>query len=260
MCPQNLIFLAAGGCGFIDFEETVKSSKVLQGQENMGFISPHYGCDTINSHVDFEMQPSAHQNLASNVTQKATIGEFMRAHHTSFTGFAESDRFPKVLQGQEICPLRSLSGKANFNLGDWESNLGCTSFNIYQAPKSNSFSLGSESLLNMYFPYGDIHKAGQGPMMCSNTSNLPRENIKVNPYSIQMGVARNEVPRPNKRSEHKPQESTSALPTLVSNVKNPKDVNTDGTASGCKLFGFSLLGENPNPSQSSSKRSCTKVS
>lgn len=244
----------------MDFEETVKSSKVLQGQENMGFISPHYGCDTINSPVDFEMQPSAHQNLASNVTQKATISEFMRAHHTSFTGFAESDRFPKVLQGQEICPLRSLTGKANFNLGDWESNLGCTSFNIYQAPKPNSFSLSSESLLNMYFPYGDIHKAGQGPMMCSTTSNLPRENIKVNPYSIQMGIARNEVPRPNKPSEHKPQESTSALPTLVSNVKNPKEVNTDGTASGCKLFGFSLSGENPTPSQSSSKRSCTKVS
>ncbi|PRQ33656.1 putative transcription factor ARF family [Rosa chinensis] len=251
--------IPAGSCGLMDFEETVKSSKVLQGQENMGFISPHYGCDTLKSPVDFEMQPSAHQNLASHVSQKATIGEFMRAHHTSYTGFAESDRFPKVLQGQEICPLRSLTGKANFNLGNWESNLGSTSFNSYQAPKPNMFTLGSESLLNMYFPYGDIHKVGQDPMICSNTTNFPRESIKANPYSIQMGVTRNEVGRPKKPSEHQPQESTSALPTLVTNIKSPKEVSADGTANGCKLFGFSLSGETPTLSQSSSKRSCTKV-
>lgn len=243
----------------MDFEETVKSSKVLQGQENMGFISPHYGCDTLKSPVDFEMQPSAHQNLVSHITQKATIGEFMRAHRTSYTGFAESDRFPKVLQGQEICPLRSLSGKANFNLGDWESDRGCTSFNSYQAPKPNLFTLGSESLLNMYFPYGDIHKVGQDPMTCSNTTNLARENIKANTHPIKMGVARNEVGRPKTLSEHRPQEISSALPTSLTNVKCPKEVNADGTASGCKLFGFSLSGETPTLSQSSSKRSCTKV-
>ncbi|XP_050371708.1 auxin response factor 4 isoform X2 [Argentina anserina] len=249
----------AGSCGFMDFEGTDKSSKVLQGQENMGFTSPRYGCDTLKSPVDFEMQPLAHQTRASHITQKATIGEFMRAHHTSHTGVMESDRFPKVWQGQEIFPMRSLTGKANFNLGDWESNLGSTSFNSYQAPKPNLFTLGSESLLNMYFPYGDIHKVGQDPMMCSNTTNLARENIKVNSYSLKMGATRNEPGRPTNPSEHRPQENNSTLHTSVTNVNSPKEASADGTTSGCKLFGFSLSGETPTPSQSSSKRSCTKV-
>ncbi|BBH04940.1 auxin response factor 4 [Prunus dulcis] len=245
--PNNSI--TAGGGGFMDFEESVKSSKVLQGQENIGFISPLYGCDTVNRPQDFEMQAPAHPSLASNATQKATIGELMRARHSTYTGFAESDRFPKVLQGQEICPLRSLTGKANFTLGDWESNLGCTSYNIYQAPKPNFFSLASESLPNIYFlmaTFAELAKI--------------RENMKINPYSMQMGVARNEVGRPNKPSEHKPQESSSAPPTLVQNPRNPNDEDFNGTVTGCKLFGFSLTGENPTPnSQSSSKRSCTKV-
>ncbi|KAM1309755.1 hypothetical protein ACFX13_006568 [Malus domestica] len=252
--------ITAGGAGFKDFEESVKSSKVLQGQENIGFISPLYGGDTVNRPQDFEMHAPAHLSLASNATQKATIDELMRARRTPYTGFAESDRFPKVLQGQEICPLRSLTGKANFTLGDWESNNGCAPFNVYQPPKPNYFSLASGSLPNMYFPYGDIHRAGQDPTMCSNATNLPREKMQINAYSMQMGVARNEVGRPNKPCEHKTQESTSTLPALVPNPRNPNDKDYNGTVTGCKLFGFSLTGDNPSPnSQSSSKRSCTKV-
>ncbi|KAF3455033.1 hypothetical protein FNV43_RR05481 [Rhamnella rubrinervis] len=257
--PNNPV--TAGGGGFLDFEESIRSSKVLQGQENIGFISPLYSCDTVNHALDFDMQTPACQSLAPNTREKA-IGEFMRAHPTTYTGFAESSRFPKVLQGQEICQLRSLTGKANFSLGAWgKPSLGCTPFNTYQASKPNFFPLASESLQNMYFPYGESHKAGQNPAMRSNASNFPVENVKINPYSVQTGIIRNGVGRPNIPNEQKPKENISSLPNLGTNLRNPKDESFGtGTATGCKLFGFSLTGETPTPnSQSSSKRSCTKV-
>ncbi|PON35300.1 Auxin response factor [Parasponia andersonii] len=249
-----------GGGGFLDFEESVRSSKVLQGQENIGFISPVYGCDTVNRPLDFEMRSPAHQSLASNTTRKATMNEFVRAQPT-YTGFAESSRFPKVLQGQEICQLRSLAGKTNLNLGAWgKSTLGCTSFNTYQAAKPSFFSLASESLQNTYFPYGDVHRAGSNPTIHSGTTTFPIENVNMNQYSIQTGIIRNEVGRPTISNELKPQEKISGLPTLETNLRNPKEDSFGGTVTGCKLFGFSLTGETTAPnSQSASKRSCTKV-
>ncbi|KAL5581215.1 hypothetical protein UlMin_013657 [Ulmus minor] len=257
--PPN--FAVNGGVGFLDFEESVRSSKVLQGQENIGFISPVYGCDTVNHPQDFEMQSTAHQSLASNTTKKATANELMRAQPTAYTGFVESSRFPKVLQGQEICQLRSLTGKTNFNQGPWgKPTLGCTSVNTYQAAKPTFFPLASESLQNTYLPYGDIHRAGQNPTLHSNATNYPRENVKMNPYSVQTGIVRNEVGRPNLSEESNPQENISALPTLGTNLRSPKDENFSGAETGWKLFGFSLGGETPNAnSQSSGKRSTTKV-
>ncbi|XP_024026348.1 auxin response factor 4 isoform X2 [Morus notabilis] len=258
--PSNPI---TGGGGFLDFEESVRSSKVLQGQENIGFISPLYGCDIVNRPLDFDMQPPAHQNLASSTTKKATMNELLRAQPTTYAGFVESSRFPKVLQGQEICQLRSLTGKTNINLGAWaKPSLGCTSFSNYQAAaKPNFFPLASESLQNTYFPYGDIHRVGPSPCATlSNAANFPRESVNINPYSIQSGILRNEVGKPNVPNEFKPQENISAHPTLGANIKSPKDDNFGGTVTGCKLFGFSLTGETTTPnSQSSSKRSCTKV-
>ncbi|KAF2321779.1 hypothetical protein GH714_002743 [Hevea brasiliensis] len=256
--PDNPI---TGGGGFLDFEESGRSSKVLQGQENVGFVSPLYGHDTLNRPPDFEMQNSAHQNLVSTGRDKANISEITRARSTTYTGFAESNRFPKVLQGQEICPLRSLTGKSDFNLGAWgRPNLRCGPFNIYQAPRPNFYPLAAESFQNMYFPYADLYKTGQDPRMCSYATNFPREKLQFGASSIQTGVARDEVGKPNQSSEHKSQETISASPALGVNLINQKDNSFNGTASGCKLFGFSLTAESPTPnSQNSGKRSCTKV-
>ncbi|KAK9280573.1 hypothetical protein L1049_014266 [Liquidambar formosana] len=256
--PENP---STGGGGFLDFEESVRSSKVLQGQENVGFISPLYGCDKVNRPLDFEMQtPSAHQSLASNGLQKANISEFMRAQPPSYTGFVESDRFPKVLQGQEICPLRSLTERADFNIGAWrKTGLGCNILNMYQRPKPSFYPLASESVRNIYFPYSDIFKAGQDQTMLPYTTNFPQDNVPFNPSSIRSGVIRDEVRKPNLPKEQKLPENMSALPTLEMNLQNQKDDTFNGTVTGCKLFGFSLTGETPPNSQNSSKRSCTKV-
>ncbi|XP_021628691.1 auxin response factor 4 isoform X2 [Manihot esculenta] len=256
--PDNPI---TGGGGFLDFEESGRSSKVLQGQENVGFASPLYGRDTLNRPPDFGMQNMAHQNLVSTGREKADIGEITRARSTTYTGFAESDRFPKVLQGQEICPLRSLTGKSDLNLSAWcRPNLGCGPFNTYQAPRPSFYPLAAESLQKMYITYGDLHKTGQDPRMSSYATKFPREKLPFDASSVQTGAARDVVGKPNQSSEHKSQEIISASPGLGANLINQKENSFNGTASGCKLFGFSLTADSPTPnSQNSGKRSCTKV-
>ncbi|KAK2643311.1 hypothetical protein Ddye_025074 [Dipteronia dyeriana] len=247
----------AGGGGFLDFEDSIRSSKVLQGQENVGFVSPLYGCDTANRPQDFEMRAPIHQNLALTGFGKGNVAKFM-ARPTTYTGFMESDRFPKVLQGQEICPLRSLTGKVDLSLGAWgKPYLGSNSFNMYPTAKPNFYQLPSENLRNMYFPYGDIYKTGQDPTMHAYAPNFQRENVQLNSSSIQ-NIVGDEVRKSNLLNEHKAADSIPT-PTFKTNMRNQKD-ETSGTVAGCKLFGFSLTGETPSPnSQNSGKRSCTKV-
>ena len=255
------MFFSSGWGGFLDFEESMRSSKVLQGQENVGFISPLYGCDIVNCPPDFEMQSPAHQSLASTGIGTTNISEFMRTRSTAYTGFAESNRFPKVLQGQEIFPLRSLKQKADLNLGVWaKTNLGCNSFNMHQAPKTNCYPLASEGLRNMYFPYNDFYKAGQDPTISSYASTFPRGNVSFNASSIKTGVIVDGVRKPSAPNEHKPLENISS-PAFGKKLMNQQDDCFKGNVVGCKLFGFSLTAESPSPnSQNSGKRSCTKVS
>ncbi|GMI92310.1 auxin response factor 4 [Hibiscus trionum] len=219
-----------GGVGFLDFEESVRSPKVLQGQENVGFVSPVYGCDTVNQPLNFEMQSAAHQSLASTGIGKSNHSEFMKAHSTCYTGFAESNRFPKVLQGQEICSWRSLTHKARLNLGVWaKANLGYNSFNMNQAPNTNCYPLASEGLGNMYFPFTKFYKVGQEPTMYSCASTLPRCNVFFDASSIKPGVI---VDSLRKLNDIKPMENINS-PGCKRNV------------AGCKLFGFSLTAESP---------------
>lgn len=241
--PNNPI---SGGSGFLDFEESVRSSKVLQGQENAGLLSPLYGgCDKVNRPPDFEMQSFALQNLASNGKEKA-----------SFTGFLESSRFPKVLQGQEICSLRSLTGNTDFNLGAWaRPDLGCNFVNMYQRPKPNFYPLASEGVRNVYFPYNDVHKAGQDPVMLSHMKNIPDKNVTFNGSSI----LREDVTEPNIPNEVL-QGNIGGAPLSKANSKKANTEISSGTTAGFKLFGFTLTGETPTTNlQSSNKRSCTKV-
>lgn len=250
-----------GGGGFLDFEESIRSSKVLQGQENVGFVSPHYGRDKVNRPLDFEMQSHAHQSLASAGKEKANFSEFMRAQPASYTGFVESDRFPKVLQGQEICPLRSFAEKADFNYGGWgKPNLGSNVFNMYHRPKPNFYPLALEGVRNLYFPYSDIYKAGQDPVMRAYSTNFPQESVPFNHSSIRNVVIGDEVRKPGLPTTQKLPEIISTLPTLERNQENQTDDTFDGTVAGCKLFGFPLTTEIPTlNSQILNKRSCTKV-
>ncbi|XP_065866287.1 auxin response factor 4 isoform X2 [Euphorbia lathyris] len=228
---------------FLDFEESRRSSKVLQGQENVGFVSSLYRHDTVNHPPDFEMRTPAHQNPLSTGREKTNFSELTMAHTPTYKGFAESDRFLKVLQGQEI----SLAGKSDFNLGAWgKHNLGNNAF-MYQTPRPNLYPLAPESLQHMYSPYAGLYKSAQDPRLLSTYANNFQREVFASP--IQTGITRDEIGKPNQSNEHKPQETLSASPAIV---VNQKDNAFNGTATGCKLFGFSLTAESPAPNSQNS--------
>ncbi|KAG4967321.1 hypothetical protein JHK87_032972 [Glycine soja] len=245
--PSHLI--TARGSGLVGFEESVRSPKVLQGQENAGFVSFYYGCDTVTKPPGFEMSSPSHPNLGSAEVRKVSSSELSSAHPFSYAGFVETNRFPRVLQGQEICSLKSLTGKVDLNLGAWGMpNLSCTTFNLHQATKPNF----QPSL----FPYGDIHQAGQASLFCSKSTTFQRENVPFNKPSTQAGIIVNEVGRSDLPNEHKLQDNISS----AANMGVSNDNNVQGKVNACKLFGFSLSGETTAQNlQNSAKRSCTKV-
>lgn len=256
--------VAAGSSGLVDFEESVRSPKVLQGQENAGLFSLYYGSDTVANRSGFEMSSPYRPNLASTGVRKANSAELMSVHPFSYAGFTETTRFPRVLQGQEIGTLNSLRGKVDLSLRAWgKANVGCTTFNLHQATKPNFQPLGPEILQSAYFPYGDIHKAGQASMFCTKPTNFQRENAPFNTPSSQAVVKRSEVGGSEVPNEHKMLNKTSAAASLgANNMRIPNDNNNVKVkVNACKLFGFPLSGEtSPQNLQNPAKRSCTKVS
>ncbi|KAL1361636.1 hypothetical protein AAHE18_03G018500 [Arachis hypogaea] len=246
--------ITAGSSGLVDFEESVRSPKVLQGQENAGFLSLYYGCDTLTNRPRFEMSPLPHVASTTGV-RRGNTAELMSVHPFSYAGFTETTRFPRVLQGQEIGPLKSLRGKVDLSLGSWgksNNSIGCTTFNFHQATKP-------QVLESSYFPYEDIHKkTAQTNMFYSKPTNFHRENVSFNTHSNQGVIKRSEVGRTDVPNEHK---KTMPGETCAPDMKIPDDSkNVKAKVNGCKLFGFPLSGETtPQNLQNTAKRSCTKV-
>ncbi|XP_071709588.1 auxin response factor 4-like [Rutidosis leptorrhynchoides] len=259
--------------GYLDFEDSIRSSKVLQGQENVGPISPLYGRDKMNNPLGFRVQPAIHTGYPQNGmmmmgTGTKFVSELMRSTHhqplstTPYSGFLESNNtgFPKVLQGQEICSLRSLTGKTD--ISSWappRTDLGnnhCNVFNMYRTNENPGFyPLGSEGGRNFRFPNPDVYKAredlgtgpGPGRTMPTNFMQFP---------VIQPSVGAGNV-RDNATELQLPVEKTAVEP----NSSSEKDDGTsDSIGSSCKLFGFRLHEAPPLvDAKSLNKRSCTKV-
>ncbi|CAH2069337.1 unnamed protein product, partial [Thlaspi arvense] len=239
--PGNPITAERGG--FLDFEESVRPSKVLQGQENLGSASPLQGFDAMNRRIlDFAMQSHANPVLLSSTRVKDRFGEFVDA--TSLDP-ACSDRFPRVLQGQEICSLRSFPQLVGFNpaAASGKSNLGYTDPFAYQANKSSFYPLASQGIRSTHIPYQYPYNAGEKSSgHASGAMNFGVESRRFDAQN-EGGLSKN---------------VTADSPFKMGKQKGG-DFDTNAS-SGCKLFGFSLPVETPAPNpQSSSKRICTKV-
>ncbi|MED6221045.1 ADP-ribosylation factor 4 [Stylosanthes scabra] len=188
--------LITGSSGLVDFEESVRSPKVLQGQENAGFLSLYYGCDTLTNRQRFEMNP----HPSATAVRRANTAELMSVHPFSYASFTETTRFPRVLQGQEIGPLKSLRGKVDLSLCSWGNT-----FNLHQATKP-------QVLESSYSPYEGVHKkTGLTNMFYSKPSNFHRENVSFK--RIENG--RTDVP-----NEHK---KTMLGETCAADMKIPND-------------------------------------
>lgn len=252
------VVVAGGGLGILDFEESVRSSKVLQGQENVTYISPPYGCDKVNSMLDNVPGASGQQSLSSSRIPRINMSEFRSlAQPVNYTGFLESNRFPKVLQGQEICPLRSFTGKMNFNPGAWlNPTLASTYFN---GPKPSFYPLASEGTRNMYFPF-DVYKSDLDSVTIPCENTMEKENSAFGSSSFRTNVLSQKFMTPNVDNEHTSAKNLSLLNSLNASDKDQKDGLDDGPRPNCKLFGFSLEQETSGTnSEIRSRRSCTKV-
>lgn len=234
----------------MDFEESVRPSKVLQGQENIGSASPSQGFDVMNRRIlDFAMQSHASPVLLSSRV-KDPFGEFVDATalNPACSGVMDLDRFPRVLQGQEICSLKSFPQFAGFSpaVASGKPNLGYTDPFAYQANKSSFYPLALQGIRSTHVPYQNPYNAGnQSSGHPSRAINFGEETRK---FDAQNGGGL-------------PNNVTADLPFKIDMMGKQKGSDFDMNASsGCKLFGFSLPVETPasNP-QSSSKRICTKV-
>ncbi|KAF8403021.1 hypothetical protein HHK36_011116 [Tetracentron sinense] len=265
--PNNPV--TAQGGGFLDFEESVRSSKVLQGQEKkVGFVSPHYGGDKVNHLLDFEMNNPAPRSLTSTGLEENDIRESMQTQPTTYAGFVESEKFQKVWQGQE-CPLRSPPARPEFNLGarvkSGLGSLGYNIFNMYHSPKSNFYPCASDNIGTMYIPFNGIYKTRHDHVMHPYMTNFQRGNVQPNISSILRRfpvITQDEYfnrSSHNLAKEQRLQDNISHPATVNTKVDNQKDEAWDGTKAVCKLFGFPLIGEISTPKAQSSSRSCTKV-
>ncbi|KAK9079079.1 hypothetical protein SSX86_000749 [Deinandra increscens subsp. villosa] len=235
--PSGHPIAAWGGC--CDFEESTRSSKVLQGQEKYNSLR----CG---------VQPSMHAGLSSN--QLSLTGRSTKTVTTPTAIFLGSNntRFPKVLQGQEICSLKSLTRETN---GSWgPRGPPRTDLNIHQRPNNPGFyPLGSEGSRNFCFPnWAPVMPTTGFPTNQAVVRNgLMRDNNNdINELNLQL-----QVPVDLRKTNIDPD------PIIEGNSGSERDEGgSDSNGSSCKLFGFHLNGApSVADAQTLSKRSCTKV-
>ncbi|KAI3822859.1 hypothetical protein L1987_10458 [Smallanthus sonchifolius] len=235
--PSEHPVAAWGGC--LDFEESTRSSKVLQGQENIG--------GKMNSPLSFGVQPSMHAGFSPNrilLTGKST--NIVATPNPTFLG-SNNTRFPKVLQGQEICSLKSLTGKTNGLWGPPRTDL-----NIHQRPNNPGFyPLGSEGSRNFCFP---------NPAPVMPTIGFPT-NRAVFGNGLTMDNNINGLKLQLQAPVDLGKTTVDPNPIIEGNSGSEKDDGgSDSNGSSCKLFGFHLNGApSMAEAQTLSKRSCTKV-
>ncbi|XP_073066427.1 auxin response factor 4-like [Primulina eburnea] len=250
-----------GGSSRLDFEESVKSSKVLQGQENVALVSSLYKNNRISRQLDFETRPPETNPILVRM-DKINHPIFLRnPAPTISTSFLQSNWFPEVLQGQEICSLRSLSGKSDVNLSvGSKPELGCNVFNAYQRPPLSFYPLVSEGARSLSFSEKGNYRARQRPLMVSNFSNFQKGISVLNPNPILVKDIGDVERIPYLGNELRAVEQTSYTPASMMHLKNLNDDNyLKDKVPTCKVFGFSLTDLDVVNSQGPTKRSCTKV-
>jgi auxin response factor len=105
---NNLFFLFQDGGGCPDFAESAQFRKVLQGQELLGYkahdgtaVATSQPCEARNlQYIDERSCSNGVSNNVLGITRHGVRTPLGVPYHCS--GFGESQRFQKVLQGQEV--------------------------------------------------------------------------------------------------------------------------------------------------------------
>ncbi|KAF7840297.1 auxin response factor 3 [Senna tora] len=268
-------FPISDGIGAVDFGESLTFRKVLQGQEILGISTPYGGSNAQSYHFS----ETRRCYPVSNCSGVVATGTSVRVPHVSSDissrgiGFSESFQFQKVLQGQEILPSqpygRTLSIDGSRRNGCFRGFDGCQLLGTRSGSSSQmqdnsahllpSGKVSSPSSVLMFqqavnhvpnFVYGNksnqekeekIHYQGsyasevKGIKFALSSSHKPTFYGKVQERINSFGLSN----LPN-------QLVTTCSDNSLSPLRGGQEL-VSSCKSSCRLFGFSLIEENPTP-------------
>ncbi|KAL4204717.1 hypothetical protein AMTRI_Chr01g111260 [Amborella trichopoda] len=253
------------GSRFSDFGESVRFHKVLQGQEKSGFSKPYDS----SSHQLLESRrfiPSINSPMSSEFVRGAIqtplgVGPFISSSNS--IGFEESDRFHKVLQGQEIFHLKSQNNRER------NSELSVGTLEGYPIPITGErwsvlplqghpaqFPLSpstprfpTPSLLRFHGSGSHLLHPPLVPQDINNTLRIaeqPSGNFSLLACGEVSKGPLNESPCDSlKKKSQAPDVCAPPTDAFRVDIKDGKDGATNARNSCCRLFGFSLTEEPP---------------
>ncbi|KAF9590413.1 hypothetical protein IFM89_034206 [Coptis chinensis] len=274
--PAKSSFPVCNQTGLSDFGESLRFQKVLQGQECLGFTSPHTG--TIQNHHESEVRRCI---PGWNDSGMARMGSGILiqpgSSYTSYkgVGFGESVRFHKVLQGQEIFPKQPqerapvdkwVLDNGGFGISDrarsstvenrWSSLMqGVNAHVQHSAPSMQASSPSSvlrfqQANTQVFYPnsmYGTYNQDGENRNafgLCNSSKTLGGKPTSSSVYQPQDNMDVLESLHTLKSTEDNNRIGSLLPPASPVTRKNPRDSQNLPTGrSACRLFGFSLAGE-----------------
>nr|CBA12000.1 putative auxin response factor 3 [Illicium parviflorum] len=263
------------GTGISDFGESLGFQKVLQGQEILGFKAPYGSIDGLNHHLSEirRCYPGANSSGIAGIgsgigTPRGGTFEISDKR----VGFGESDQFQKVLQGQEIFPLKQPYGRPQVDIRVHE-NSGFGLFEGFhmsgsrwplpvqgyatqvqsfkQSPEVSSpssvlrFQRGTNNVSYPYFAYGINHLPNveeQGRL----SGFFDRSKLSSGPQiSSLSSIDCREDRRCMYPLDQTNRPGNSFDPTLISKSDFKDRQSGEALGTSCRLFGFPLTKEAP---------------
>nr|CAB3460728.1 unnamed protein product [Digitaria exilis] len=265
--PDYLVPNGIGGCP--DFAESAQFHKVLQGQELLGYrthdnaaVATSQPCEARN--MQYIGERSCSNDVSENIRGFPRLGVRTPVGNPGFSyhcsGFGESQRFQKVLQGQEVFrPYRGTlvdaclrndgfhqqDGSDVPSLGNkWHTQLHGCAFRGPPAPvlpsQSSSppsvlmFQRGYSNMTQFEFGHGPLDKnEDDGPAMFGHAGGIGGTE---HPLMLQTRHVSGEM-----RNGHAAVEKFHSTVAIAKEGPDNREVNTNS----CKIFGISLTEKVP---------------
>ena len=262
------IFIFVDGSGCPDFAESAQFHKVLQGQELLGYrtrdnaaVATSQPCEARN--MQYIDERSCSNNVSNSIPGVPRIGVRTPLGNPRFSyhcsGFGESPRFQKVLQGQEVFqPYRGTLvdpslRNSGFHQQDgshvptqankWHPQLHGCAFRGTQAPAIPSQSSSPPSVLMFQrdnpkmspFEFGHCHMDKNEDMraMFGHAGGIGRteQTMMLQAHNVSGGMGNRDV-------------TVEKFQPTVAVGRDGSD-NREVTKNSCKIFGISLTEKVP---------------
>nr|CAX63111.1 ARF4 protein [Cabomba aquatica] len=251
---QTCLMSTLDGMNPLEFAETVRSHKVLQGQENVAFAPTLYRSDPTDNYSEFKIWNPSQKPLQPPMLETNAIGypvaRSVPPGICTSRDLHEHELRHKVFQGQEVFPLTSKplveSGRwvwKNYKqgLGELSANErpDCANFpgqNVTDTSVSSAFLQPNMWRIYGGSSHGFMNKSydvESSESMCfrSNSLTSPKSNQSV----VYSGT---EYLEPLEECH---QYGRKCLATVTTPTSRDKQSDKGGNArKGCKLFGFPL--------------------